>query len=219
MYSEMMRKIQEIEAKLIGYRRDFHSYPEPAWKEFRTSSIIIEKLLQLGYSVKMGAEVIAENEMMGVPSESELEHHMNLAISQGANPVLVEKMSGGLTGAVAELNCGDGPVIALRFDIDSNDIEEAKDELHRPYREGFSSKNQMAMHACGHDGHAAIGLGVAEILAGVKDKLKGTIRLIFQPGEEGVRGARAMVAAGVVDGVENIIGGHIGFKAVHTGDF
>ncbi|WP_200792926.1 amidohydrolase [Bacillus massilinigeriensis] len=216
---EILEKIKKLEPKLVEYRRDFHTYPEPAWKEFRTTSIIAEKLLELGYSVKMGHEVIKESEMMGVPGAAELEKHMVQAIGQGANHKLVEKMAGGLTGAVAELHCGDGPTIALRFDIDSNDIEESKEESHRPYREGFSSKNSKAMHACGHDGHAAIGLGIAEILAGMKDQLKGTIRLIFQPGEEGVRGARAMVAAGVADGVDYIIGGHIGFKAAHTGDF
>ncbi|CAM3997570.1 amidohydrolase [Mesobacillus zeae] len=216
---ELLKKIQGLAPTLVEYRRDFHTHPEPAWKEFRTTSIIVEKLIELGYSVKMGSEVITKSEMMGVPSDAELRHHMKQAISQGANPELVEKMAGGLTGAVAELHCGEGPVIALRFDIDSNDIEEVKDESHRPYREGFSSKNSKAMHACGHDGHAAMGLGVAEILAGMKEELKGTIRIIFQPGEEGVRGARAMVASGVVDGVDYIIGGHIGFKAAHTGDF
>jgi aminobenzoyl-glutamate utilization protein A len=74
------------------------------------------------------------------------------------------------------------------------------------------------MHACGHDGHVAVGLAVAEILAGMKDQLKGYIRLIFQPAEEGVRGAGPMVAAGCCKGVDLIVGMHIGFQAAKKGD-
>jgi aminobenzoyl-glutamate utilization protein A len=66
------------------------------------------------------------------------------------------------------------------------------------------------MHACGHDGHTAIGLGVAEVLARLKDKLAGTVKLIFQPAEEGVRGAKAMMMTGVVDDVNYFIGTHLG---------
>ena len=58
-------------------------------------------------------------------------------------------MEGGLTGVVAELDFREGPTVALRFDIDANDINEANDEKHRPYREGFSSENPSVMHACG----------------------------------------------------------------------
>lgn len=70
-------------------------------------------------------------------------------------------MAGGMTGLVATLYCGPGPIVALRFDIDANDINEAQDDKHRPYREGFASVNPVMMHACAHDGHAAGGLGVA----------------------------------------------------------
>jgi len=212
-------KLAEIEKKLVEYRRDFHQYPEPAWTEFRSASKVIKLLEQWGYMIKYGADVIAEEAMMGVPTPERLRKEMERAIEQGADPELVEKMAGGKTGVVAELDCGEGPVVALRFDMDSNDIQEVEVETHRPYREGFSSKNPGAMHACGHDGHMTIGLGTAELLASVKDQLHGKVKLIFQPGEEGVRGARAMVEAGVVDDVNYIIGGHIGFKAKNSGDF
>ncbi len=59
------------------------------------------------------------------------------------------------------------------------------------------------------DGHAAIGLGLAEVLVGLRDCLSGTVKLIFQPAEEGVRGAKAMVAAGVVEGVDALLGLHL----------
>ncbi|WP_048602106.1 amidohydrolase [Rubeoparvulum massiliense] len=218
MEDRMKEQLAHVEGKLVQYRRNFHQYPEPAWTEFRTTSKIIHYLQEWGYQIRFGADVIAEDAMMGVPSKEKLGQEMERAIAQGADPELVAQMAGGKTGLVAELDCGEGPVIALRFDIDSNDIQEALEEEHRPYREGFASKNAGAMHACGHDGHMSMGLGAAELLASMKDQLHGTIRFIFQPGEEGVRGARAMVEAGVVDDVDYIIGGHIGFKAAHTGD-
>lgn len=205
--------IEKINAQVIQDRRDFHKYPESGWTEFRTAAIIAKRVISLGYSVKMGAQVIKKEAMMGVPPENELAGHMARAVNQGADPDLVKVMEGGLTGVVAELDCGPGPVTAIRFDIDANDIQEARDEKHRPFNEGFASENITCMHACGHDGHAAMGLGIAEILARLKDRLKGRILLIFQPAEEGVRGAKAMVEAGIVKGVDHILGMHLGFRA------
>ena len=66
------------------------------------------------------------------------------------------------------------------------------------------------MHACGHDGHTAIGLAVAERLANPAAGWSGTLKLIFQPAEEGGRGAKPMVAAGVVDDVDYLFAGHLG---------
>lgn len=65
---------------------------------------------------------------------------------------------------------------------------------------------------------AAAGLGTAIILSEIKDRLSGTVKLIFQPGEEGSRGAAAMEAAGILEGVDYIFGGHIGFQARRSGD-
>nr|NIV31828.1 amidohydrolase [Anaerolineae bacterium] len=76
-------------------------------------------------------------------------------------------------------------------------------------RRGFVSINDGAAHACGHDGHAAVGLGVAEVLVTLCEQVQGTVKLIFQPAEEGVRGARAMVSAGVVDDVDYLLGHHL----------
>ena len=219
MESQIEQLVQELSPKLIDYRRDFHRHPESGWTEFRTSALIAERLQELGYEIKIGADIICQESMMGVPSPEELELHMARAIEQGANKDLVEKMAGGLTGVVADLKCGDGPLLVLRFDIDANDISEAADDKHRPYKENFSSINSDVMHACGHDGHAAMGLGVAEVVSILKENIKGTVRLVFQPGEEGVRGAGPMVDAGVVDGADFIIGGHIGFLARKSGQF
>lgn len=105
---------------------------------------------------------------------------MERALAQGASPKWIEKMAGGKTGVVGIMRFAQpGPTIGLRFDMDANDAVETEETTHRPYREGFSSVNSGAMHACGHDGHTAIGLMVAEVLAACKDELTGTIKLIF----------------------------------------
>ncbi|WP_461211278.1 amidohydrolase [Desulfocurvus sp. DL9XJH121] len=205
--------------KLIEYRRDFHAYPESGWTEFRTSALIAKKLGELGYRIRLGADIINKDSMMGVPCASELAAHMERAVAEGADADLVARMAGGLTGVCADLACGEGPVLALRFDIDANDVGEAEDQGHRPCKEGFASRHPNVMHACGHDGHAALGLGLAELLVGLKNEFKGTVRLIFQPAEEGVRGAGPMTDAGILDDVDVILGGHIGFLAKETGQF
>ena len=65
------------------------------------------------------------------------------------------------------------------------------------------------MHACGHDGHTAVGLTVARILSERKEMFSGTVRLIFQPAEEGVRGARSVAEHGHLNDVDYLIGSHI----------
>ena len=96
-----------------------------------------------------------------------------------------------------------GKTIALRADMDALPIEEEADVA-------FKSENAGVMHACGHDAHTAILLGVAEALAQMKEQLSGTIKLIFQHAEELVPGgARELVAAGVMDGVDYVFGLHV----------
>ena len=88
----------------------------------------------------------------------------------------------GRTGVVAELGSGSGPVVALRVDMDALPVEE---RTGLPY----ASLNQGLMHACGHDIHTTVGLGVARILAPLAERLGGTVRLLFQPAEETAQGA------------------------------
>jgi aminobenzoyl-glutamate utilization protein A len=117
-----------------------------------------------------------------------------------------------MTGVIGILRCGEGPTVAMRFDIDALGVFEEKDKSHRPSCEGFSSVNTGFMHACGHDGHATIGLGVAEILMAIRSSLHGTIKLIFQPAEEGVRGAKSIVENGHLDGVDYLLASHVSPK-------
>jgi amidohydrolase len=125
----------------------------------------------------------------------------------------------GITGVVGILK-GDkpGPVIALRADMDALPIIEKND---LPYKStvisSYNGKETGVMHACGHDGHVAILMGVAEILSGMKKELRGTVKFIFQPAEEGVPigeegGAKLMVKEGVLNKpkVDVIFGLHLG---------
>ena len=222
---EIMELAESMEPALIERRRDLHRHPENGWTEFRTASLVITRLRQLGYEVQFGRDVLAESERMGVPAEPVLTTASERALREGAPQELVEKMAGGYTGVVGTLATGrPGKTVALRFDMDCNDVAEAADDKHRPAKAGFASEHKGCMHACGHDGHTSVGLGVAEILAKLQDRLTGKIKLIFQPAEEGVRGARAMAAKGVVDDADYLIGSHfmmpkVGFLAYDVQNF
>ena len=112
---------------------------------------------------------------------------------------------GGECGVLADLSgAHDGPCVALRADIDALRIVEQNTFDYR-------SRNEGAMHACGHDGHAAVLLGAARLLSSMKDELSGRVRFIFQPAEEhGSRsGAAEMVAGGALGGVGAIGGMHL----------
>jgi aminobenzoyl-glutamate utilization protein A len=218
MDAEIVNAAQALRDRTVARRRDFHRHAETAWTEFRTASLVAKTLDGLGYQVTAGDEAVDPSAMMGVPSAAELDRQFDRAVAQGAYPTWAQKMRGGKTGVVGIMRfAAPGPTVALRVDMDANDLVESEEARHRPAREGFASVNKGAMHACGHDGHTAMGLGVAEVLAGLQERLGGTVKLIFQPAEEGVRGAKAMVARGVVDDVRYIVGAHLGVNLRKTG--
>lgn len=194
---------------LINTRRDFHRYPEPGWCEFRSASKIARELSALGYSLTTGTGAVTPAECHGLPDAPVLDSWYGTAISEGADPVFVQSMQGGYTGITAALTTGPGPVTAIRFDMDALDITESSESGHRPFDEGFASEHSSVSHACGHDGHMAIGLGTARVLAALQHLMPGTVKLIFQPAEESVRGAGAMVSAGALDDVQNLLGLHL----------
>ncbi len=208
-YEAIIQYADEISDQLVKQRRDFHKHAEKGWFEMRTSSLIARKLTDLGYEVLTGDQVCLREARMGLPPQAELNAHYDWAISHGADPVFVQATKDGMTGVIGILECGEGPTVAMRFDIDALGVFEDESQEHRPTREGFASINAGSMHACGHDGHATIGLGVAEVLMRIKDQLHGTIKLIFQPSEEGVRGAKSIVENGHLEHVDYLIGSHI----------
>ena len=99
----------------------------------------------------------------------------------------------GKTGVIGIIEGnGPGPVVLIRFDMDALPITE---ETGAEY----ASQTPGVMHACGHDGHTAVGLSVAKVLHKHQDKWAGTVKLVFQPAEEGLGGAREMVKGGVLE--------------------
>ena len=208
-YEKIIVEAEGLEKELIACRRDLHKHAESGWFEMRTSSLIARKLTDLGYEVLVGEDVCLREARMGVPPEEKLAAHYELAKSWGADEEFLPAARGGMTGVIGILDCGEGPTVALRFDIDALGVIESEEADHKPAAEGFASINPGSMHACGHDGHATIGLGVAKVLMEIKDQLHGKIKLIFQPAEEGVRGAKSIVEKGHLDGVDYFIGSHI----------
>lgn len=120
------------------------------------------------------------------------------------------------TGVVGTLKGGKpGPVIGLRADMDGLPVKERVELPWASKQMGEYEGNPVpVMHACGHDTHVAILMGVAEVLASVKDDIRGTVKFVFQPAEEGAPpgeegGAKMMVAEGVTEGMDVMFGLHI----------
>ncbi|AEL23952.1 amidohydrolase [Cyclobacterium marinum DSM 745] len=170
---------QEIEGKVIEWRRDFHEHPELGNEEVRTAGKIAAHLKSLGMEVTEGVAVT------GV-----------IGILKGGKP---------------------GPTVALRADMDALPVTERVDvPFKSQVKTTYNGQESGVMHACGHDSHMAILMGVAEVLKGMQKDLKGTVKFIFQPSEEGLEdksidtwGAKQMVEEGVMEDVDVIFGLHI----------
>jgi amidohydrolase len=156
----------QIEAEVIGIRRNIHQHPELSFKEERTARLVADRLKLMGVKVTEG---IAGNGVMGI----------------------IEGRSAGKT-------------VALRADMDAL-------PLHENSGLAFESVNPGVMHACGHDFHTANLLGVASIMSSLRQEWDGTLKLIFQTGEENGGGAREMIKEGILENprVEAMIGMHV----------
>jgi len=173
------KSAEQIESKVIEWRRHFHQYPELSNREFKTAEKIAEHLKNLGLEVKTG---VAHTGVVGL-----------------------------LKGGKA------GPVVGLRADIDALPVTERVDvPFASKVRSKYDGHDVGVMHACGHDAHIAILMGVAEILTSMKKDLAGSVKFIFQPAEEGAPqgeegGAELMVKEGVLKNpeVDVIFGLHI----------
>jgi len=175
-----------LEAKVIGWRRDFHQHPELSNRETRTAGVVTDHLRRLGLKV-----------------ETRVAH----------------------TGVVGLIDSGKpGPVIALRADMDALPVTEQVDvPFASKARATYNGQDVGVMHACGHDCHVAILMGVAEVLAAAKDGLKGKVKFIFQPAAEGPRageegGAALMIKQGVLENPKPdvIFGLHV-FAGIEAG--
>lgn len=139
---------------------------------------------ELGFKEHRTAQLISEKlTAWGIPHQTAIAHTGIVATIQGQ---------------------GDGPVLAIRADMDALPVQEENEVPYRSCHDGI-------MHACGHDGHTAIALGTAHYLHHHRDRFRGTVKIIFQPAEEGPGGAKPMVEAGVLEQpkVDGIIGLHL----------
>lgn len=199
--------------QLVKWRREFHRFPEIGWSEFWTTSRIADYLEDLDcFEIFLGKQIINPDFVRG-RKQAVVDKGLANAKAYGANEKWLEKMEG-YTGCVALFDSGKpGKTIALRFDIDCVNVTETRSPEHIPNKEGFASINDGFMHACGHDSHITIGLGVALWIAQNKDKLTGKVKIVFQPAEEGVRGAAAIAQSGIIDDADYFASSHISFCA------
>lgn len=179
---------------LVLYRRLFHKIPELGFEEVKTTKEIIKILKNFNCKLYYGRALY----------ESGAESKMS-------------DIDKGFTGVMAEF--GTAPYFLFRADIDGLKIKETSDITHLPNTFGFASTNGN-MHACGHDGHIALALSLCERFS----KSGEAVRVLFQPAEEGVRGARSM-ADFITEDVGGFLSYHIGlgeqkgYIGVGTTDF
>ena len=199
----------DVRNRLASIRRSFHRLPEPGWCEFRTTARLVDELSRMDVDhVAIGREALSTSDRMAVPAESTLETWRERAAAAGVDESLLRRLAGGHTGAVATVTNGPGPTVGLRVDIDGVSLTESTAPGHRPADEGFRSTHDGFMHACGHDAHITIALGVLEAVAA--SDYPGTFRVFFQPAEEVAGGGKPMAESGLVDDVEYLFGFHLG---------
>ncbi len=198
------------ELSLTELRRDLHKHPEAGWKEFRTTALVADELESLGYTLHLGDSAVNADARLGVPSEDEIQRARDRAREEGASESYLDRM-GSITGLVATRTFGDGsgPVVGVRVDMDALEMTESSGPDHRPANDGFASVHPTEMHACGHDGHTAIGVGIARSLDD-STEFDGTVKLFFQPAEEGGRGGLPMSKTSHLDDIDHFLALHLG---------
>ena len=200
-------KAEEIRTALPRWRREFHAHAEEGWTEFWTTARVAGILQSLRLAPRVGAEVLDRAARMGLPAPQRLAAAQRRARREGADESLLARMHG-CTGVVADVGPATAPVaLALRFDLDALPLVESHCPEHAPAAGGYASLHAGQCHACGHDAHTALGLGLAARLQS-GPPLRRRIRLIFQPAEEGVRGAAALLAQ--VRDVPRFLALHVG---------
>ena len=202
--------------EMIQNRREFHKFAETGWNEIRTSARIAEILEAIGVpTILMGKDAVCV-ETLRPPAElskQRREQNMQRALKQGARKDLVEKTEG-YPGVAAILDTErPGPVIAFRFDIDCLPYEEECRPEDRAVTEDYRAVNPNCVHACGHDGHTAIGLELARRVMSRFSDYCGVMKLLFQPAEETTLGAQSMVDKGLLDDADYFLAVHLALSA------
>lgn len=176
-----------LEPQVIAWRRSFHSCPETGTNELETSRRIARALDE------MGIEYRRVEGLRPAGARGERDSFIGTG--------LIATIRGTAPGSYDQYGTP-ARRVALRADIDGLAVKEETGL-------SFASENEGSMHACGHDAHIAMMLGAAKLLSQMTDYLKGEVRIIFQPAEEISIGARDMIAAGALEGVDAIYGAHI----------
>jgi amidohydrolase len=163
---DLHQLLDDVDESMVELRHDLHAHPELAFQEHRTTQVVRNRLVELGW------------ELATCPTETGA-----VAVLRGAKP---------------------GNRIMIRADIDGLPVTE-ENEI------SFASANDGVMHACGHDVHTAGLLGIADLLSRRQESLAGEFTLLFQPAEEALGGALAMIEGGVLTAnpVDVIIGAHV----------
>jgi amidohydrolase len=163
---ELPELLDDIDGSMVEIRHDLHAHPELSFQELRTTRVVRNRLVELGW------------ELASCPTETGA-----VAVLRGAKP---------------------GRRIMIRADIDGLPVTEEN-------QISFASVNDGVMHACGHDVHTAGLLGIADLLARRQEDLAGEFTLLFQPAEEALGGAIAMIEGGVLadNPVDVVIGAHV----------
>ncbi|HHH84908.1 MAG TPA: amidohydrolase, partial [Firmicutes bacterium] len=207
---DLIRKTaRELHPKAVELRRSFHRYPETGWNEYRTASLIAGILEENGWEVHCGKELTQDSERLGLPDAAERAREYERARGDGALSAALPLLEDGHTAVLGLMDCGDGPMTLIRFDMDALPIPESRRAGYRPVREGFVSSYPGVMHACGHDGHAAVGAVLSRGVARLRSLFRGKIILLFQPAEEGARGASALLSLPFLKQADNVLGFHL----------
>ena len=143
---------------------------------------------------RLGRKLVAWRRHMHMNPEPSMEEHETAAfVAERLREIGVDRVQTGVgkTGVVGLIRGRRPKAVGLRADMDALELREENDVPYRSQREGL-------MHGCGHDAHVACLLGAAALLQGMKARLPGGVKLIFQPGEEGSGGARYMIEDGVL---------------------
>jgi amidohydrolase len=180
-----------LQQKLERYFKWFHQHPEPGNGEIETTARIGEILNEAGI------EVLDAGLKTGLAARITGGGGTRAAVPAGGEVLSAPVRAGASPGAEAGK-----PVIALRCDIDALPVTECSGLAYASQKPGF-------MHACGHDFHLTAMLGAALLLSEEREKFAGTVKLLFQPAEEGGGGAKQALDTGVLDDVDEIYGLHV----------
>ena len=178
---DFLNEAQSLFEYTQALRRDLHMHPELGFHEVRTAGIVAKELNALDMEVTTG---VAKTGVVGLLGGGKL----------ARPPSRADALAGRTAGSAG---LAEGPVVLVRFDMDALPVTEQTGAA-------YASTNPGKMHACGHDGHTAIGLTVAKMLHAHRTQLAGTVKFVFQPAEEGtcgeeIGGNEMMIRAGVLE--------------------